>query len=115
MTDIKLPPLPPFHIVPRVEPVDYPEVAQVLMDYARAAVLADREARQQEQPMELALCESRSLVLQIGRLYRFVPVDDCPKCQAMKREHDRAYFSDPTVPTPPPDAQRAKGESDGPA
>lgn len=46
--DIKLPPLPPLHIVPRVEPVDYPEVAQVLMDYARAAVLADREGRQQD-------------------------------------------------------------------
>lgn len=46
MTDnIKLPPLPPLHIVPSVEPVDYPEVAQALMDYARAAVEADRAAR----------------------------------------------------------------------
>jgi len=40
--DIKLPPLPPLWIVPSVEPVDYPEVAQALMDYARAAVEADR-------------------------------------------------------------------------
>lgn len=49
MTDIKLPPLPPLHIVPSVEPVDYPEVAQALIDYARAAVLADRESRQQDE------------------------------------------------------------------
>lgn len=42
MTDIKLPPLPPLHIVPSVEPVDYPEVAQAFMDYARAAIEADR-------------------------------------------------------------------------
>jgi len=42
MTDnIKLPPLPPLHIVPSVEPVDYPEVARALMDYARAAVEAE--------------------------------------------------------------------------
>jgi hypothetical protein len=41
--DIELSPLPPLHIVPSVEPVDYPEVAQVLMDYARSAIEADRE------------------------------------------------------------------------
>lgn len=41
--DIELPPLPPLHIVPSVEPVDYPEVAQVLLDYARAAIEADRK------------------------------------------------------------------------
>jgi len=34
----ELPPLPPLCIAPSVEPVDYPEVAQALMDYARAAV-----------------------------------------------------------------------------
>lgn len=43
--DIELPPLPPLHIAPSVEPVDYPEVAQALMDYARAAVEADRKRR----------------------------------------------------------------------
>lgn len=42
---IELPPLPPLHIVPSVEPVDYPEVAQALMDYARAAIEADRKRR----------------------------------------------------------------------
>src|SRR5690606_4052362 len=31
-------PLPPLHIAPSVEPVDYPNVAQALMDYARANV-----------------------------------------------------------------------------
>jgi len=36
--DIELPELPPLHIAPSVEPVDYPEVAQALMDYARAAI-----------------------------------------------------------------------------
>lgn len=43
--DIELPGLPPLHIAPSVEPVDYPEVAQALMDYARAAVAADRKRR----------------------------------------------------------------------
>ena len=38
----ELPPLPPLHIVPSVEPVDYPEVAQAFMDYALAAIEADR-------------------------------------------------------------------------
>lgn len=38
--DIELPPLPPLCIAPSVEPGDYPEVAQALMDYARAAVEA---------------------------------------------------------------------------
>lgn len=36
--DIELLPLPPLHIAPSVEPADYPEVAQALMDYARAAI-----------------------------------------------------------------------------
>ena len=43
--DIELPPLPPLHIVPSIDPVDYPEVAQALKDYARAAVAADRKRR----------------------------------------------------------------------
>jgi len=43
--DIKLPPLPPLHIAPSVEPVDYPEVAQALIGYARAAIKADRQRR----------------------------------------------------------------------
>jgi FtsZ-binding cell division protein ZapB len=42
---IELPPLPPLRIVPSVEPVDYPEIAQALMDYARAAIEADRQRR----------------------------------------------------------------------
>lgn len=63
MTDIKLPPLPPLHIVPRVEPVDYPEVAQVLMDYARAAVLADRERREGWQPIETAPRDGTTVVV----------------------------------------------------
>lgn len=41
--DIELPPLPPLHIAPSVEPVDYPDVAQALMDYARTAIEADRK------------------------------------------------------------------------
>src|SRR5690606_27460358 len=43
--DIELPPLPPLYIAPSVEPVDYPKVAQALMDYARAAIEADRKRR----------------------------------------------------------------------
>jgi DNA repair exonuclease SbcCD ATPase subunit len=37
-TETDLLPLPPLYIVPSVEPVDYPDVAQALMDYARANV-----------------------------------------------------------------------------
>ena len=43
--DIELPPLPPLYIAPSVEPVDYPKVAQALMDYAREAIEADRKRR----------------------------------------------------------------------
>lgn len=43
--DIELPPLPPLYIAPSVEPVDYPQVAQALMDYAREAIEADRKRR----------------------------------------------------------------------
>lgn len=45
MHKIELPPLPPLHIVPSVEPVDYPEVAQVLLDYARRAIEVDRKRK----------------------------------------------------------------------
>ena len=37
-TKTDLLPLPPLYIVPSVEPVDYPDVAQALIDYARANV-----------------------------------------------------------------------------
>lgn len=37
------------------------------------------------------LCESKSLVLRIGRLYRFRPDAECKSCQALKAEHDTAY------------------------
>src|SRR5690606_22083877 len=37
-TETDLLPLPPLYIVPSVEPVDYPDVAQALMDYASANV-----------------------------------------------------------------------------
>lgn len=47
--DIELPPLPPLYIAPSVEPVDYPKVAQALMDYARAAIEADRKCRGEDQ------------------------------------------------------------------
>lgn len=47
--------------------------------------------------IELALCESRSLVLHIGKLYRFVPVPGCKKCEAMKKEHDEAYMSGASI------------------
>lgn len=43
--DFELPPLPPLRITPDVEPIDYPEVAKALMDYARTAVEADRKCR----------------------------------------------------------------------
>ena len=46
--DIELPFLPPLRITPSVEPIDYPEVAKALMDYARAAVEADRKRRERD-------------------------------------------------------------------
>jgi hypothetical protein len=48
MTDIELLPLPPLYIVPSVEPVDYPDVAQALMDYARANVAHATAAKDAE-------------------------------------------------------------------
>src|SRR5690625_1085323 len=46
--DIELPPLPPLNLVPSVEPVDYPEVAQVLLDYARRAIEAALQSQDRE-------------------------------------------------------------------
>jgi len=48
MADVELQPLPPLHIAPSVEPVDYPNVAQALMDYARACVEANLAPLQAE-------------------------------------------------------------------
>jgi len=48
MTDIELLPLPPLYIAPSVEPVDYPNVAQALMDYARANVTHATAAKDAE-------------------------------------------------------------------
>lgn len=47
-TDIELLPLPPLYIAPSVEPVDYPNVAQALMDYARANVAHATAAKDAE-------------------------------------------------------------------
>lgn len=47
-----------------------------------------------EECMEMWLCESRRLVLHIGQLYRFTPDPTCESCMEMKREHDEAYGVD---------------------
>lgn len=52
------------------------------------AVLQSQDA---DEVMEMALCESRRLVLRIGQAYRFVPVEGCKTCEEMKAEHDQAY------------------------
>ena len=85
MSDIKLPPLPLYSSVLGM-------TVQEVQDYARQCVLADRAERAEpEYVFESALCESRSLVLHIGRLYRFTPIDGCKSCEAMQIEHDEAY------------------------
>lgn len=48
-------------------------------------------AMPEDEVMEMALCESRRLVLRIGQAYRFVPMDGCATCETMKKEHDDAY------------------------
>jgi hypothetical protein len=47
-----------------------------------------------EECMEMWLCESRSCMLRIGQLYRFTPDPTCESCMEMKREHDDAYGVD---------------------
>ncbi|HEY8355392.1 MAG TPA: hypothetical protein VIK69_10320 [Methylophilaceae bacterium] len=59
--DIKLLPLPSLDIVPSVEPVDYPGVAQALMDYARDNVAYATTTLQAEvEALREALKEIRS-------------------------------------------------------
>lgn len=57
----------------------------------RRAALQSQDA---EEVMEMALCESRRLVLRIGQAYRFVPMGGCKTCEEMKAEHDQAYGID---------------------
>ena len=48
-------------------------------------------SQDREEIIEMALCESRQLVLRIGQAYRFTPRDGCKTCEEMKNEHDQAY------------------------
>jgi hypothetical protein len=41
--------------------------------------------------MDMALCESQSIVLRVGQTYRFRPVGDCEKCKAMAQAAHDAY------------------------
>lgn len=52
------------------------------------------QSQDREEIMEMALCESRRLVLRIGQAYRFVPMEGCKTCEEMKAEHDQAYAID---------------------
>lgn len=52
------------------------------------------QSQDSEEVMEMALCESRRLVLRIGQAYRFVPMKGCKTCEEMKAEHDDAYAID---------------------
>lgn len=67
---------------------------------ARAAL----QSQDREEIMEMALCESRRLVLRVGQAYRFVPMKGCKTCEEMKAEHDEAYSID--------HARRVEGEND---
>ena len=70
-------------------------------ELARAALSdTSQPAMPADEVMEMALCESRRLVLRIGQAYRFVPMDGCATCETMKKEHDDAYG----------DARRIEGE-----
>lgn len=55
---------------------------------------AAHQSQDAEEVMEMALCESRRLVLRIGQAYRFVPMEGCKTCEEMKAEHDQAYAID---------------------
>jgi hypothetical protein len=107
-------------------PYDQHTCAEVQTDYHRVplvrqsdaqATIAARDAeidRLRDDPkcIELALCESQSLVLREGVPYRFVRVDGCDKCAAMSAASLEAYGRPPHQPAPeaaqlaaPPHAQ----------
>ena len=46
--------------------------------------------------LDLAYCETRVLLLHPGRLYRFTPHSDCPKCMTLMRQHDAAMGGEPS-------------------
>lgn len=60
----------------------------------------DRDA---ESVVELALCETRSLVLRAGTLYRFYPIQGCAKCWEISQE----YKDEPGVAHPAPITERS--------
>lgn len=69
--------------------IQFYQRAQQALNELEALQLQDRE-----EVMEMALCESRRLVLRIGQTYRFVPRDGCKACEELKVEHDQAYSID---------------------
>lgn len=44
-----------------------------------------------EDVLTLALCEPEQIALHPGRLYRFVAMDGCARCQQLQRAHDAAH------------------------
>lgn len=44
-----------------------------------------------EEPMEMPLCDSHKVTLQIGRPYVFRPVDDCESCTRLAAAAREAY------------------------
>src|SRR5690606_20464818 len=71
-------PLPPLHIAPGVEPVDYPNVAQALMDYARANVA----------PLQ---AEIEALRAEVERLQEVVRPKREDECLTLDHWRMRAY------------------------
>lgn len=75
------------------------EATDEVIDLVSAAL----QSQDREEIMEMALCESRRLVLRIGQAYRFTPMDGCKTCEEMKDEHDQTYSID--------HARRIEGEA----
>lgn len=67
----------------------YSEVENLIRFYE-----AGQQSQDREEILEMAMCESRRLVLRIGQAYRFVPMEGCKTCEEMKAEHDQAYAID---------------------
>ena len=68
----------------------YEDQAKEMIAMVRAS-LAAVQAPAVEEPMEMALCESVSLVLREGQAYRFHRVGDCERCMRMSAASRDAY------------------------
>jgi len=81
--EVELLPLPPLHIAQSVEPVDYPDVAQALMDYARACVIHATAAKD---------AEIEALRAEAERLQEIVRPKREDECLTLDHWRMRAYY-----------------------